>query len=758
MTAVADLILRPDVRLVTLTGPGGIGKTRLALAVATHVEQLFPNRVLFVALAPIADPAHVASAIGQAVEAREASPLPILDRIKAVLREGSHLLVLDNFEHVVDAAPFVSDLLAACPELTVLVTSRIRLRISGEHEQAVPPLTLAATDWMPSLDAVAEAASVQLFVARAQAVRADFILTDENAAIVAAICRRLDGLPLAIELAAARVKVLAPPALLERLDRRMPMLTDGNRDQPPRLRSMRDAVAWSNDLLTLDERILFRRLAVFAGSFTLEAAGAIAEATGDVGLDPFAGIAALVEASLLRLEKEVNADETRYSMLETVRDYAIEQLATSGEEAAVRGAHAAWYAGLAERAAPFWHSKEQVRWAAQLDAEHDNLRAALAWLALTDASATGIRLVGWLAWFWFYRNHWAEGRGWLEQAMVWSAELRTIERIRVLNMAAYFSLFHGDMAQGMDWAEECLAIAGEIGEAVGADTPLPVLGAVAGFSGDLVRSAKCMEEAHAAFRALGETVPNAASRATQMLTNLAWIAIRQGDLVRARSLAENALGQQRELGYNMGVSDTLFHLALISYQEGESALAAAHCRQSLELAWDDRALQRVVFPIDRLAILSAEMRQDETAARLFGAAERLHEQLGLARDENVEAGRERALSGVRVRLGEERYASAWAAGRALPLDDAVTEAMWVADELVSFAPGQKIDDAGLARLTSREREVLRLLVDGQTDREIGEALFLSPRTVGSHVSHILAKLEVETRRGARAYALRRGFK
>ena len=351
--ATVSTMLREDrIRLVTLTGPGGIGKTRLALAVAAHVEQAFPDGVLFVALAPIADPALVASAIGQVVGAREAGTEPLPDRINAVLRDGRHLLVLDNFEHVVEAAPLVADLLAACPSLTVLVTSRVRLRVSGEHEHAVPPLSLAATDGTPTLDAVAAAAAVRLFVARAQAVRAGFSLTTENASMVAAICRRLDGLPLAIELAAARVKVLPPAALLERLDRRMPLLTDGSRDQPPRLRAMRDAIGWSHDLLTPDERILFRRLAVFAGGCTLEAAGAIASATGDAGRDPFAGITALVEANLLRLETGVDDEEPRYAMLETIRDFGLEQLAMSGEEAVVRDAHAAWCLGLAEQAAP----------------------------------------------------------------------------------------------------------------------------------------------------------------------------------------------------------------------------------------------------------------------------------------------------------------------------------------------------------------------------------------------------------------------
>jgi non-specific serine/threonine protein kinase len=757
VAAAADLLLDAGVRLVTLTGPGGIGKTRLAIAAAERVEAAFPDGVWFAALAPIADPSLVASAIGQAVGVREAGADLLADRIQAVLRDGRHLLVIDNFEHVLDAAPLVANLLGACPGLTVLSTSRVRLRISGEHEHAVPPLGLVAIDGPIPVDAVAEAAAVRLFVARAQAVRADFALTAENASTVVAICRRVDGLPLAIELAAARIKVLPALALLERLDRRMLVLTDGNRDQPPRLRAMRDAIEWSYDLLTPEEQRLFRRLSVFAGGFTLEAAGAVVRGASDAGGDLFAHIATLVEANLLRLDTGVDEQEPRYTMLETIRDFGLEQLAESGEEAVVRDAHAAWCMDLAEEAEQIWFTDVQRRYAERLDIEHDNLRAALTWLDQSQNTEAGVRLAAWLSWFWFNRNHFTEGRGWLERALVWSSGTRTIERVRVLKQAASFSRFQGDLAQARIWAEESVAMADEIGDAADMYTPLSELGAVVGFAGDLDRSRQYMEAALAKYRALSATVPNAAPLAAQMLTNIAWIDIRQGDLEGARHRANESLGLQRAFGFAIGVSDCLFHLALIAYEAGERAECAALCRESLQLGWAERMLQRVALPIDRLAILSSDVGYDEPAVRLFGAAERLHERIGLVRDVILLSGRERALSGVLGRLGEEGFAAAWEAGRALPVEEAVAEAERAADALIASSPSRRDDDAGLAGLTPREREVLRLLVAGQTDREIAAVLFVSPRTVGTHVSHILAKLEVETRRSARAYALQHGL-
>src|SRR5829696_8319575 len=444
---VCDLLRAEGLRVLTLTGPGGIGKTRLGLQVGAELLDEFEEGVFFVALAPITDPALVPSAIAEALGVVEAADQPLEEALKDYLRSKELLVLLDNFEQVLGGAPLVGQLLSACPKLKVLATSRSVLRVYGEQEYPVPPLELPSPGRLPPIDRLSQYEAVRLFIERAKAAKPDFSVTDENAPAVAAICARLDGLPLAIELAAARIKLLTPAAMLERLGSRLKLLGGGARDLPERQRTLRGTIEWSHALLDEGEQVLFARLAVFSGGRTLEAIEAVCDAKGDLPMDALEGVSSLLDKSLLRQE-EGPEGEPRFVMLETIHEYTRERLGASGEAEEVRRLHAEYFLALAEEAEAELSGADQLAYLERLEAEHDNFRAALTW-SLERASVTALRMAAALARFWEKRSYFSEGSSWLEAAVrlsesVEAATADSATRAKLLSEAGTFAFFRTD--------------------------------------------------------------------------------------------------------------------------------------------------------------------------------------------------------------------------------------------------------------------------------------------------------------------------
>jgi predicted ATPase len=477
-------LLREDVRLLTLVGAAGTGKTRLAIEVANQAADRFGDGTWFVDLSPVRDPDLVPTAIAATLDVREDRDRPLIETLKQHLASRRVLLLLDNFEQVLPAAPYLADLLRACSELKLLVTSRAALHLQWEHELVVNPLAVPDLATLPTTANLAEVASVALLLERTQRIDPEFRLDETNAREVAEICVRLDGLPLAIELAAARMRVLPPHALLSRLSRGLAVLVSGHQDQPPRQRTLRAALDWSYELLSPADQALFRRLGVFVGGFGLEAVSEVCDPDAALGIDPLRGVESLVEKSLVRHTRASGGQELRFGLLETIRDYALERLDADGERALVRARHAAYYLGSAEVVVDQISSGHQATWLRSLELEHDNLRAALAWCHEAREPELGLRAAGLLAWFWQVRGHISEGRARLAELLTLAGSSPPVLRAESLRIAASLALSQSDDRVARALFEESLTIRRGLGDPAGLLGPLSGLGYTAMQQGD----------------------------------------------------------------------------------------------------------------------------------------------------------------------------------------------------------------------------------------------------------------------------------
>ena len=662
VAAVVDLLGSDDVRLVTLVGPGGVGKTRLALAAAHRLGERFVDGAVFADLAPVRDPALVLPTVAAALGVRDTGARTLADSLAIAIGTRHLLLVLDNCEQVVRAAPEVAALLAVCPALRILATSRVVLRIAAEQVVPVLPLALPDRSARTSLPELARSEAVALFVARARAAEPAFGPTAATAEAIAALVHRLDGLPLAIELAAARIRALPPATLLARLDRRLPLLTGGARDAPARQRTMRDAIAWSYDLLAPDERVICRWLSVFAGGFTLEAAEAVA-ATARQDVDVLAGLAALVDASLLH-RLAGSDDEPRFGMLETVREFAQDQLAASGEDVTLRGAHAAYFLALAEHAKPHLSAADQGAWLRRLEAEHPNIRVALATLAASDDHDAYLRLAANLGVFWWMRAHLAEGRLHLEHALA-RAAAPTPHRAEALTGIGRIVTSQGDLAAGETWLRQ--------GEALARSLDVPGLlwqalferGQAAEYADDDARAVPLYEAALAVAREL-----NDAQAASVPLWALSEVAYGRGDLETSGRLGEEAIALLRSGGDEFMLSLCLVTRGGVALGWGDLPRAVVAYQEALELALGIEMQWVVAGALAGFAAVAAARGHHVAAAGLLGAAATIREASHQDRFANFYH-HAQTTQAVRAAVGEAAFVAAWEAGRAMPAEEAV---------------------------------------------------------------------------------------
>ena len=744
------LLLDDAVPLLTLTGPGGIGKTRLALAVAGEMAGHLEDGVIWVDLAPLSEPALVPHTLSHALGITPNTDDAIEAQLAQHLRSRHALLLLDNCEHLLGAVADVAALLlGACPTLQILATSRAPLRIHGEHALPVTALSLPPSGLQAAAGQSADnSPAVQLFVERALAANAASLGGKDSLDHVAEICRRVDGLPLAIELAAARLRVLPLATLRERLQHRLPLLASGPRDAPARQQTMRDAIAWSYHLLPQPEQNLFRRLAVFVGGFTLEAVETIGASTRDLHINPLDGITALLDSSLLR-QVPGPGGEPRYTMLETVREFGLEHLNACDEGKTARDAHATFFLAFAERAEPVMFANSPHASLDRLAGDHDNLRAALEWFGSGGTSQECLRLAAASGWYWYRRGYVREGREWLQRAISAAGPEPTEALGRALNWAAELATRAGDLPTATSLAQDALAVWDAVGDLVDRAATVHALGRIELAQSNWNAAAALYEAELAVWREIGD--PGAVG---MVLMELGEVAFGQGDLAKARVTMVEAAQLLRQAGERTWLAVTDLYLALFAVAERRYVEAARRYHACLA-GYAETGVAFMQSPLAGLARVAIEAGRPTSAAQLLGAVDAELQRTGMKFDQFERLGYEEAEAGARAALGEVEFYTAYESGRRLSQDAWFVVADAIVSVLEAVEPASDDQDARTPNgLTRRERAILALVAEGLSDREVATALFIGQGTVRSHLTSIFGKLDVGSRTAAVAAARR----
>jgi predicted ATPase/DNA-binding CsgD family transcriptional regulator len=731
-------------RLLTLTGSGGCGKTRLALAAAGELVEGYEDGVWLVELASLTDPSLVPQAAASTLGVREQQGRSLIETLSEYLGSKKVLLVLDNCEHLIEAcAELVEALLHSCPKLRILTTSREALGITGEVAWPVPSLSLPDIRRLPDIQSLPRYESARLFVERAAAVKPTFALTERNAPSVAQVCYRLDGIPLALELAAARAKVLPVEQIANRLDDSFGLLSAGSRTAMPRHRTLRATMDWSHELLPEEEQILFRRLSVFAGGFTLEAAESVCAGEDRQRDEVLDLLWHLVDKSLVRMREE--SGEARYRLLETIRQYGREKLSESGEVGKVRERHADYYLALAEEAEPELKGVGQVAWLDRFEQEHDNLRAAISW-SLERSNLQDAARLGWALWlFWWIRGHFAEGRRSMEQAL--SAEgdaaMPASARAQALFVAGTMACGQGDYRSAEPLLDESAALFRELGDRRGVAYALGSAAVLAITQERYERGIVYSEEAADLFLEVGDKWG-----AAPMLgcSAVGWLNL--GDHGRAKSLAERGLALCREMGDKHGTSIALSTLAGVAQAERDYERARDLFEERLAVSAELGNDADVVHSLEGLASVAGAEDSIVRAARLWGAAEALLEKIEAVYTYVPDRSLHRSRVTARSQIEEAAWEAAWAEGRAMSPEQATEYALEQQSGPEPVAP-----ETYPAGLSAREADVLRLVAQGMTNAEVGEKLFLSSRTVSWHLGSIYRKLGFHSRTEATRFAV-----